>query len=224
MIVDEADRDIELSADPFLEAGIDIPKELPYKTPTLRMKIIQENGDQLNNLSTAGSVASVVKNSASASFVRIARLNKFRKRFGSQQNLTSLEGSAADSVPIPSNRESAVIMSESMPPMKPGVQPLLRDRTMMTIPGSNSDDDPPDGLVGFYTSGRSNVMDLSFNNHLINDDHGPTLPNDGIVLNPDEMNNDHAYLNSAYLINDSDLTQPNVTISRPKSPFIILSD
>jgi hypothetical protein len=31
MIVDEADRDIELSADPFLEAGIDIPKELPYK-------------------------------------------------------------------------------------------------------------------------------------------------------------------------------------------------
>jgi hypothetical protein len=31
MIVDEADRDIELSADPFLEAGIDIPKELPFK-------------------------------------------------------------------------------------------------------------------------------------------------------------------------------------------------
>jgi hypothetical protein len=56
MIVDEADRDIELSADPFLEAGIDIPKELPYKTPTLRMKIIQENGDQLDNLRTAGSV------------------------------------------------------------------------------------------------------------------------------------------------------------------------
>jgi hypothetical protein len=197
---------------------------LSWKLELIFPKSCRTNGDQLDNLSTAGSVASVVKNSASASFVHIAQLNKFRKRFGSQQNLTPLEGSAADSVPIPSNRESAKIMSESMPPMKAGVQPSLRDRTMMTIPGSNSDDDPPDSLVSFYTSGRSNVTDLSFNNHLINDDHGPTLPNDGIVLNPDKMNNDHAYLNSAYLINNSDLPQPNVTISRPKSPFIILSD
>ena len=41
MIVDEADRDIDMAADPFLEAGIDIPKELPYqeRRPTLKMKI-----------------------------------------------------------------------------------------------------------------------------------------------------------------------------------------
>jgi len=31
MIVDEADRDMEMAADPFLEAGIDIPQELPYQ-------------------------------------------------------------------------------------------------------------------------------------------------------------------------------------------------
>ena len=31
MIVDEADTDIEMVKDPFLEAGIDIPKELPYQ-------------------------------------------------------------------------------------------------------------------------------------------------------------------------------------------------
>ena len=30
MIVDEADRDIELSPDPFKEAGISIPEQLPY--------------------------------------------------------------------------------------------------------------------------------------------------------------------------------------------------
>ena len=42
--MDEADRDMDMAADPFLEAGIDIPKELPYQkkpklTPKLRMKI-----------------------------------------------------------------------------------------------------------------------------------------------------------------------------------------
>ena len=31
MIVDEADTDIEMVKDPFLEAGIDIPEELPYQ-------------------------------------------------------------------------------------------------------------------------------------------------------------------------------------------------
>jgi hypothetical protein len=32
MIVDEADADLELAEDPFLEAGISIPEELPYIT------------------------------------------------------------------------------------------------------------------------------------------------------------------------------------------------
>ena len=30
MIVDEADMEIELTQDPFLEAGIDVPPQLPY--------------------------------------------------------------------------------------------------------------------------------------------------------------------------------------------------
>lgn len=30
MIVDEADMEIELTEDPFLEAGIDVPSQLPY--------------------------------------------------------------------------------------------------------------------------------------------------------------------------------------------------
>ena len=32
MIVDEADSDISMAKDPFLEAGIDIPEELPYQS------------------------------------------------------------------------------------------------------------------------------------------------------------------------------------------------
>ena len=31
MIVDDAESDFEMAKDPFLEAGIDIPEELPYQ-------------------------------------------------------------------------------------------------------------------------------------------------------------------------------------------------
>ena len=34
LIVDEADREMEIVSDPFLDAGIDIPKELPYINAT----------------------------------------------------------------------------------------------------------------------------------------------------------------------------------------------
>ena len=40
MIVDEADKDIAMAKDPFLEAGIDIPEELPYQpTPIIKRKM-----------------------------------------------------------------------------------------------------------------------------------------------------------------------------------------
>ena len=43
MIVDDGDEEIEVVSDPFLDAGIDIPEELPYqpeiKKETLRMRI-----------------------------------------------------------------------------------------------------------------------------------------------------------------------------------------
>ena len=32
LIVDEADGDLEMAEDPFLEAGISIPTELPYRS------------------------------------------------------------------------------------------------------------------------------------------------------------------------------------------------
>ncbi len=54
MIVDEADREMEVTADPFLEAGIDIPKELPYRS-SQRMAI----GNGVDTDSIAGSIASV---------------------------------------------------------------------------------------------------------------------------------------------------------------------
>ena len=38
MIVDDPEKETDLAADPFLKAGIDIPKELPYQTPLLPRK------------------------------------------------------------------------------------------------------------------------------------------------------------------------------------------
>ena len=35
MLVDDADMEMEMSKDPFLEAGITIPVELPYKDESL---------------------------------------------------------------------------------------------------------------------------------------------------------------------------------------------
>ena len=36
MIVDDADADMEMAQDPFLEAGIAIPAELPYQDESQR--------------------------------------------------------------------------------------------------------------------------------------------------------------------------------------------
>jgi hypothetical protein len=38
MIVDNDDKDMDMIKNPFLEAGIDIPKELPYQTPMTQRK------------------------------------------------------------------------------------------------------------------------------------------------------------------------------------------
>ena len=38
MIVDNAECDLDMLDDPFLEAGIEIPEELPQKTPATKRK------------------------------------------------------------------------------------------------------------------------------------------------------------------------------------------
>ena len=38
IIVDGNDSDIEMVSDPFLEVGIDMPKELPYRRPQIKRR------------------------------------------------------------------------------------------------------------------------------------------------------------------------------------------
>jgi hypothetical protein len=40
MIVDDADMEMEMAKDPFLEAGIEIPSELPYRYIGFPIKLI----------------------------------------------------------------------------------------------------------------------------------------------------------------------------------------
>ena len=82
MIVDEADRDIDMAADPFLEAGIDIPKELPYqeRKPTLKMKISSySHRDQPDNISTAGKFTRFVKGIKPQNKFRVCSKKKGKK-------------------------------------------------------------------------------------------------------------------------------------------------
>ena len=86
--MDEADRDMDMAADPFLEAGIDIPKELPYQkkkpTPKLKMKINSRRNSIVDQGVDAvsiggGSVASVAK-ATSNTMISISRLQQFRRK------------------------------------------------------------------------------------------------------------------------------------------------
>ena len=90
MIVDDPEpKESDLSTDPFLKAGIEIPKELPYQTPSLQRKrsvfgtspFMNKVNDQGDNLSRASSVVSLAKATANT-MVNKKPLKNFKKHFG----------------------------------------------------------------------------------------------------------------------------------------------
>ena len=91
MIVDDPEpKESDLSTDPFLKAGIEIPKELPYQTPLLQRKrkgsifgsnvFMNKVNDQEDNLSRASSVVSLAKATANT-MVNKKPLKNFKKHF-----------------------------------------------------------------------------------------------------------------------------------------------
>ena len=80
MIVDNADRDVGMATDRFLEAGIDIPKELPYQTPVPKRKfsLIGRKEQGLGGTSPATSLSSLAKASSNTmiNFSRVKSLHK----------------------------------------------------------------------------------------------------------------------------------------------------
>ena len=82
MIVDCADTAAEMATDPFLEAGIDIPKELPYQTPVVKKKfsIIRRRDSKMNEPSPANSCVSLARSSSNAMQININQLKNFHKK------------------------------------------------------------------------------------------------------------------------------------------------
>ena len=74
MIVDDAEEEVDMATDPFLEAGIVIPKELPYQTPIMKRKFSlirkKEHGP-----SPATSISSLAKDSSNT-MISFNRLKK----------------------------------------------------------------------------------------------------------------------------------------------------
>ena len=143
MIVDEADREMEVTADPFLEAGIDIPKELPYHDKSPRMSI-RRSGAVGDTDSVAGSIASMT--TRTASFMGLSRLSRFRKK-KANSDAPALDGdanvnstlAAEMGLDMPSTPAGGGV-AESLPHnMKPGESKAGVTR-MLTIPGSRSSD------------------------------------------------------------------------------------
>ena len=93
MIVDCADTDTEMSTDPFLEAGIDIPKELPYQTPMVKKKfsIIKRRDSKMNEPSPANSCISLARSSSSAMQININQMKNFHKKFAPSRRRKSTE-------------------------------------------------------------------------------------------------------------------------------------
>ena len=93
MIVDDADRDIEMARDPFLEAGIDVPSELPYKTPSVKRKLsvkgkkdLKINDPSLDRISPSNSVASLAK-STSSNLMSVNNLKNLHRRLSTKRTL-----------------------------------------------------------------------------------------------------------------------------------------
>lgn len=62
LIVDEAEEDLEMSEDPFLEAGIDIPQDLPYQKHNNDPETVSlASTKSFNRLGTMASVTSSLR-------------------------------------------------------------------------------------------------------------------------------------------------------------------
>ena len=129
LIVDEADQEMEIVSDPFLDAGIDIPKELPYLRPHNRPRSLKQRLCSMSNVPTvtadlnsdndsiAGSLASEITRNSARTISTITKMNQSRKKH-SRFNIYSSEVESSINVPSRANESGDKVYSESMPAMR----------------------------------------------------------------------------------------------------------
>ena len=180
MIVDDPEKETDLSADPFLKAGIEIPKELPYQTPSLQRKR-KESMNQGDNLSRASSVVSLAKATANT-MVNKKPLKNFKKHF---RPITSTKYTK---VKTNDSAQNANLINENKT-LNIDIPTHFNDLSSTApVPGSNAKDekfafpDPPSkakstttiALVNENKRDNENVDELTQN--LLSPNHGEENP------------------------------------------------
>ena len=115
MIVDDADRDLEMTTDPFLEAGIDIPRELPYQTPLVKRKHSFLSRKSSRRVSQNGSVSSLAK-ATSSTAINILASSAKKTRPRRNKSSASLTNNLQVSIPktFPASSNTGPVLSKKL--------------------------------------------------------------------------------------------------------------
>ena len=169
MIVDEADSEMELNRDPFLEAGIDIPmKSMEFSQPknktgsryrkTNPMRSASRTITEGDNVSLAGSIASGIVNNAASSLKILNRLGKGNRNRNVTES-SDIEGCVLTNDGL---RSGSVPPIDSGEPSRSTLMPILSAQSSMEdarssmMAASASERPTPQPQLGLPIEGSSN--------------------------------------------------------------------
>ena len=93
MIVDEADMEMEMATDPFIEAGIEVPANLPYQASKQQedsyKKVLGEDGEETSITDKIRKLSSWTKSGSTADVVGTAAFSRKNSMYGSRQSYAS---------------------------------------------------------------------------------------------------------------------------------------
>ena len=172
MIVDEADSEMELNRDPFLEAGIDIPmKSMEFSQPknktgsryrkTNPMRSASRTITEGDNVSLAGSIASGIVNNAASSLKILNRLGKGNRNRNVTES-SDIEGCVLTNDGLRSGSVPPIENSDSREPSRSTLMPILSAQSSMEdarssmMAASASERPTPQPQLGLAIEGSSN--------------------------------------------------------------------
>ena len=96
MIVDEADMEMEMAPDPFIEAGIEVPANLPYQASNQQedsyKKVLGEDGEETSITDKIRKISSWTKNGSNADAIGTAAFSRKNSMYGSGKSFGSQSG------------------------------------------------------------------------------------------------------------------------------------
>ena len=247
MIVDEADSEMELNRDPFLEAGIDIPmKSMEFSQPknktgsrhrkTNPMRSASRTITEGDNVSIAGSIASGIVSNAASSLKILNRLGKGNRNRNVTESsdiegcVLTNDGLRAGSVPPIDSREPS--RSTLMPILS--AQSSMEDARSSMKAASASERPTPQPQLGLPIEGNSNGEKGS---NVIKDDVAVNENKSLIVVNGkeateslrppqhlDASTSSSSYINVGYVPTEETSNDHEDGVTNQKEADVIRSD